>query len=95
MKIADVLERAAQSVRLVQVASKSYTVNTYDESRGAYIQGATLDYWRARAAFKDARIRYALELLGETRDDAIWLSQDVQGDWRGYVRARATIRATE
>lgn len=92
MKASDMIAAALATTRMVKVAPRAWTVDTYDEGRRAWIQGVQLDYHKARAAHAECRVFQAARAAGvDAFDSEEWAYVFTQSgkDWRTFVRGMA------
>lgn len=89
MKAKDIIILACEQARMIKVAPKCYRVETRDASHQPWHNGPCVDWYKARPALAEARIRQAAMALGMSRMDA---EQEVHafvsngGAWRDHVR---------
>ena len=90
MNTTDMIKAALATTRMVKVAHRAWTVDTYDEGRGAWIQGVQLDYHKARVALAECRVYQAARAAGfDAYASAGWTYAFIQSrkNWRAFVRA--------
>lgn len=87
---AELIHYAIESTRMVQVAPRAYTVDTYDAGRRAWVQGVQMDWHKARRALSECRVYQSARAAGYDIWDAEgWAGTYAArgGDWREFVRA--------
>lgn len=89
MTPARAIAHAMDTTKCVQVAPRGWTVDTYDSTRRAWIQGVTLDYHKARRALSECRVFMAARAMGMDAFDAETEAETYRRHgigWRAYIR---------
>lgn len=89
MTATELIRRAIDATRMVQVAHRSYTVDIYSHYHCAWILGVPTNWHNARASLSANRVYIAAEILGYEPFDCDGFSTDFEtwgGNWREFVR---------